>query len=162
MSTRVLSHKARKRLRAKCMEEQGYRCYYCQLPMGEGMVEDLRPTVEHLVPTSKGGTDEASNMVVACMSCNHTRGNQIPVDAWRKAAREYAQVRLRVYIRLARAKAIVDEMQRTETHNSLRYLHKVRRQAAVLARQYIKENRNAALARHWPESQNYPSFRISK
>jgi len=46
----------------------GYRCVYC------GAQEDL--TLDHIVPLSKGGTHSEDNLVVACRSCNASKGNR--------------------------------------------------------------------------------------
>ncbi|MBI4199271.1 MAG: HNH endonuclease [Chloroflexi bacterium] len=43
-------------------------CVYC------GSTTDL--TTDHLVPTSRGGDDSADNLVLACRSCNVSRGNK--------------------------------------------------------------------------------------
>lgn len=43
---------------------QRNRCFYCGTDMGN------RPTLEHLTPVSKGGTNVEYNLVYACQSCN--------------------------------------------------------------------------------------------
>jgi hypothetical protein len=59
----------------------GWRCCYCAchlLPTGieRDSVDDLRPTavVDHLMPRSRGGSDELQNLVLACTSCNSSKG----------------------------------------------------------------------------------------
>lgn len=37
--------------------------------------QEFRPTVDHLVPKSKGGKWEMDNLVTACFPCNLARGN---------------------------------------------------------------------------------------
>lgn len=49
------------------------RCVYC------GRVAD---TMDHVVPVSKGGTNDAENLVPACSSCNSSKGVKA-VDEWR-------------------------------------------------------------------------------
>ncbi len=34
-------------------------------------------TVDHLIPISKGGTDEASNMVACCTQCNSSKRDRM-------------------------------------------------------------------------------------
>jgi 5-methylcytosine-specific restriction endonuclease McrA len=34
-------------------------------------------TVDHLLPRSKGGTNEPRNLALACVRCNSTRGNAL-------------------------------------------------------------------------------------
>jgi hypothetical protein len=43
-------------------------CVYC------GSVADL--TTDHLIPRSRGGDDSADNVVLACQSCNTSRGEK--------------------------------------------------------------------------------------
>ena len=53
-----------------------YRCQYC----GRGIPE-LRPreslTRDHLIPLSRGGTNEWANVVTACSPCNTRKGNHM-------------------------------------------------------------------------------------
>jgi 5-methylcytosine-specific restriction endonuclease McrA len=54
-----------------------YRCQYC----GRHVL-DLKPrealTRDHLLPLSRGGTNEWSNVVTACSPCNTRKGNHLP------------------------------------------------------------------------------------
>jgi 5-methylcytosine-specific restriction endonuclease McrA len=36
--------------------------------------------VDHIVPVSKGGTDDRWNLVPACRECNRSKGNQLLDD----------------------------------------------------------------------------------
>lgn len=49
-------------------QELSKECVYC------GSVSNL--TTDHLIPKSKGGNDEADNVVLACQSCNESRNNR--------------------------------------------------------------------------------------
>lgn len=51
-------------------------CMYC----GENFRE-ANLTRDHIVPLSKGGKDEWSNVVAACKSCNARKGNRSPEQA---------------------------------------------------------------------------------
>ncbi len=55
----------------------GYRCQYCHRTQYE-----LRPreclTRDHLIPVSRGGGNEWTNVVTACSSCNTKKGNHLP------------------------------------------------------------------------------------
>lgn len=33
--------------------------------------------VDHIIPHSKGGTDDRSNLIVCCRQCNISKGNRI-------------------------------------------------------------------------------------
>jgi 5-methylcytosine-specific restriction endonuclease McrA len=56
-----------------------YRCQYC----GRAAVE-LRPreslTRDHLIPLSRGGTNDWANVVTACSPCNTRKGNRMPEE----------------------------------------------------------------------------------
>ena len=56
--------------RARCWSAQGGRCFWCR-----AFVEREQATLEHLVPLSRGGTNEPSNLAMACLTCNQKRGN---------------------------------------------------------------------------------------
>lgn len=63
----------------------GMRCHYCSIPLKRGylqnpeVIADLRragfglATVDHVVPLSKGGSNEPWNMVLACSDCNEAK-----------------------------------------------------------------------------------------
>ncbi len=57
----------------------GYRCQYCHRSQIE-----LRPreclTRDHLMPLSRGGSNEWTNVVTACSSCNTRKGNRLPEE----------------------------------------------------------------------------------
>jgi len=55
----------------------GYMCQYCHRTEPElGFRECL--TRDHLVPLSRGGTNEWDNVVTACSTCNTRKGNRRP------------------------------------------------------------------------------------
>lgn len=35
-------------------------------------------TLEHIIPLDRGGLDNENNMALACATCNHDRGNNMP------------------------------------------------------------------------------------
>jgi 5-methylcytosine-specific restriction endonuclease McrA len=50
------------------------RCAYC---------DEIKPlTIDHVVPISRGGRDEAANIVPACKPCNSSKGNRL-LSEWR-------------------------------------------------------------------------------
>jgi hypothetical protein len=51
-------------------------CAYC----GDAFHEDDL-TREHIIPASRGGQDSWMNLVTACRSCNHRKGNRTPEQA---------------------------------------------------------------------------------
>ena len=76
-------------LRRKAAELQKNRCYYCEFPVWELVLErlllmvtlgitksqaaQLRCTAEHLLPKSSGGLTNRANIVAACRYCNKRR-----------------------------------------------------------------------------------------
>ncbi|MEP6574334.1 MAG: HNH endonuclease [Gemmatimonadota bacterium] len=62
----------------------GHRCAYCSRHRKDlGARERL--TRDHLVPRSKGGTDEWLNVVTACSSCNHRKNDRLLAEVGRKS-----------------------------------------------------------------------------
>lgn len=55
------------------------RCYLCGEPVDP---EDFH--LEHVMPTSRGGTSELSNLRIAHPRCNLSKGNRTP-DEWHAA-----------------------------------------------------------------------------
>ena len=47
------------------LDRDGYRCRYCGQPAS---------TVDHIIPKAHGGTDDRSNLVACCRSCNSVKG----------------------------------------------------------------------------------------
>ncbi len=69
-----------KRVRLEVLQRDYYTCHYCAMEAN---------TVDHLIPISKGGTDDASNMVAACNSCNSGKRDRlnVPQNALKSAPR---------------------------------------------------------------------------
>lgn len=53
---------------------QNRRCRYCWDPMGGNPNDPSYPTVDHIVPQSRGGSDDIHNLVAACRGCNSAKG----------------------------------------------------------------------------------------
>jgi 5-methylcytosine-specific restriction endonuclease McrA len=54
-----------------------YRCQYCHRSQIELRHRECL-TRDHLVPLSRGGTNDWANVVTACSSCNTRKGNRLP------------------------------------------------------------------------------------
>jgi hypothetical protein len=48
------------------LQRDGFSCRYCRRGPADGSILEL----DHIVPHSKGGTDDADNLVTACQECN--------------------------------------------------------------------------------------------
>jgi len=66
------------RVRAEVLQRDYYTCHYC------GMEAN---TADHLIPISKGGTDEATNMVACCTKCNSSKLNRMTPSFFDRASR---------------------------------------------------------------------------
>lgn len=62
------------------IEAAGSHCQLCGEPM-QYWVNRRQPTLDHIVPLSKGGTNEVSNLRVICNICNSRRGNRADPSA---------------------------------------------------------------------------------
>jgi 5-methylcytosine-specific restriction endonuclease McrA len=54
------------------VERQKARCYYCKVKLGKVYHAD------HIVPLARGGTNDISNIVLACPTCNLRKGAKLP------------------------------------------------------------------------------------
>jgi 5-methylcytosine-specific restriction endonuclease McrA len=57
-----------KKRRAAIYERDGHRCVWCSATE--------RLSLDHLVPRSRGGSNESSNLVTSCVGCNRHRCNK--------------------------------------------------------------------------------------
>jgi 5-methylcytosine-specific restriction endonuclease McrA len=55
----------------------GYTCQYCGRSQDRFKFRECL-TRDHLVPLSRGGTNEWNNVVTACSTCNTRKGNSLP------------------------------------------------------------------------------------
>lgn len=53
-------------------ERANYQCEYCHYPE---VLSTAPLSIDHLLPRSLGGTDELSNLALACRRCNERRYN---------------------------------------------------------------------------------------
>lgn len=59
---------------ATLLHLKGTACVYCP---------GVATTRDHVIPRSRGGSNDPVNLVPACFACNHAKGNRLP-DEWRK------------------------------------------------------------------------------
>lgn len=62
-----------KRKRQALGRRLGWFCHWCQAPLTLAT-----STLEHVIPLHRGGLDNPNNRVLACASCNHDRGHDMP------------------------------------------------------------------------------------
>jgi hypothetical protein len=58
----------------KIIERDGYFCYICKNKFGK----KEKPTIDHWIPLSKGGTWDLSNLRLAHRECNIWKGDRLP------------------------------------------------------------------------------------
>lgn len=61
--------------RKNILLRDSYRCQYCG-----ALKSPDRLTIDHVVPISRGGADDWTNVVAACKACNHRKGNNLPEE----------------------------------------------------------------------------------
>jgi len=59
--------------RNRIFKRDGNQCVYC------GSKRDL--TIDHVMPKSRGGTNEWTNLVTCCSKCNIKKGNKTPEES---------------------------------------------------------------------------------
>lgn len=72
-----------------------YTCRYCKRVLSEGSTDPaMMPTVDHVIPKSKGGSNRASNLVTACRDCNESKGSlDKPMSGEKSGAARLAEMR---------------------------------------------------------------------
>lgn len=61
-----------KKLRFEVFKRDRFICKYCGKKPGETILE-----VDHIIPRSKGGTDEIENLLTSCFDCNRGKGKRM-------------------------------------------------------------------------------------
>jgi len=61
------------------------KCFYCGRKIFVSTHGATIATVEHILPRSRGGTNDLKNLALACVNCNNEKGR----NADRKAPDEY-------------------------------------------------------------------------
>ncbi len=74
---KIMSHKPSRNLIHK---RDNYTCQYC------GAKEHL--TIDHIIPSSRGGGNDWCNLVSCCISCNTKKGNHTPREVGMYLLRE--------------------------------------------------------------------------
>jgi 5-methylcytosine-specific restriction endonuclease McrA len=62
------------KLRFEVLKRDGFRCRYCGRSGAQG---EVKLHVDHVVPVSKGGTNDIDNLVTACEECNLGKSNGV-------------------------------------------------------------------------------------
>ncbi len=58
-----------------------YECFYCGFLYGKDKHRNLSwRTRDHIIPISKGGRNNKSNIVLCCYKCNRQKGSLMPIS----------------------------------------------------------------------------------
>lgn len=64
--------KSMTKIKHKMLEKKDF-CHWCKIKLTSETA-----TVDHVIPLSRGGLDNANNRVLSCQPCNQERGNSMP------------------------------------------------------------------------------------
>jgi 5-methylcytosine-specific restriction endonuclease McrA len=56
------------------VEDQGRKCFYCSTDIS------VKPTIDHYIPFSRGGSNWPANIVAACKPCNSAKRERMPYE----------------------------------------------------------------------------------
>jgi hypothetical protein len=80
--TRGIVEKKRKLFKLYMAALGFVRCLYCDKCLSLGSQNpNTMATLDHLIPKSKGGTNNSANLAFSCFSCNQTKGSKAPSAA---------------------------------------------------------------------------------
>lgn len=65
---------SRATLRGRVETRARHRCEYCRAPQ---RVSGYRFHIDHVIPTSRGGSDDAGNRALACGPCNLAKSDRV-------------------------------------------------------------------------------------
>lgn len=87
--------------RLRIYERDGFVCRYCAKPVKDAVgnrrgVKPNHATLDHIIPRSRGGTGDESNLVTACFSCNSRKKDRTRDEylGWHIARTDSEETRL--------------------------------------------------------------------
>ena len=67
---------------SRIAERDGWWCWLCGEAVEPDAIGPWQPTIDHLVPRSRGGSTELLNLRLAHRRCNNHRGSHLPELDW--------------------------------------------------------------------------------
>lgn len=98
-------------VRAYLLEKYGHKCQYCN-----GISEDNRLEVEHMISNHNGGSDTIKNLSLACHTCNNEKGS-LNLGEWFEALKSSKKTKLNI----ERIKCIEPILKSGAIHKSKRF-----------------------------------------
>jgi 5-methylcytosine-specific restriction endonuclease McrA len=100
--------------RQRILKRDGYRCQHCGAEEGPGVKGSLQ--IDHIIPTSRGGTHHESNLQVLCFVCNVRKLDHLPQEApenvvMRWAERVFGHVACRDGLRIKHIRRLLRELE---------------------------------------------------
>lgn len=83
----------------------GFGCAYCGRDLRNAAPADV--TLDHLLPRSAGGNNDATNLVTACRSCNSSRQDKPWVDYATGGARDRIEQLRHAPLNIELARALI-------------------------------------------------------
>lgn len=83
-------------VRLQVFRRDHYICRYCHKVLSDNpyAIDSLRPTLDHVVPRSRGGTNDITNLMTACRECNEAKGSETaPVHRQKSGATRLAEMK---------------------------------------------------------------------
>lgn len=64
----------------KIGERDGWECHYCNHRLSRNDERFRNPTIDHVIPRSRGGSNKMPNLVLSCPNCNREKDDQTPAE----------------------------------------------------------------------------------
>lgn len=77
------------RLRKRLIATREHRCHWCGRPLDPAAKPRTPAAIEldHIIPVASGGTNETTNLTLACYPCNRSKSDRMMVPKTRAELR---------------------------------------------------------------------------
>ncbi len=87
------------------LQAQENKCAYCEVKFSQETDPDyeaewIEPTFDHVVPKSRGGSNNIKNGLAVCWGCNNRKDDKMPTKAQRAVLTRIAPIAFPIYTRL--------------------------------------------------------------